>query len=399
MSIKKFTGSFVQQEPLPAKAHERVQSVLASARFHRYGTQHGEQSEAAELETAFADWQGAAFCLAVTSGGQALQIALRAVGVVPGDKVLTNAFTLAPVPGAIAAVGATSVLVETTESLTIDLEDLDQKAAASGAKVLLLSHMRGHIADMGRVMAVCRDRGLMLVEDCAHTMGATFSGVRSGNHGNVACFSTQTYKHINSGEGGFLTTDDAGIAARATMMSGSYMNYMRHGAGPDAQSYEIVRYETPNMSARMDNLRAAILIAQIGPLDTNVRRWNQRHAVLAKALAEISAVTLPANHQNVLRVGSSFQFRLPDANEDTCHAVIARAAELGVELKWFGASEPVGFTSNHKSWRYQDAQTMPATDRILSTLFDMRVPLTFSVEDCEHIGLILQRVIEPDATP
>jgi dTDP-4-amino-4,6-dideoxygalactose transaminase len=396
MAIEKFTGSFTQQEPLPAAALERVNAVLNSGRLHRYGAADGEVPQAQQVEAIYAEWQGADYCLAVTSGGQALQIALRSVGVVPGDTVLTNAFTLAPVPGAVAAVGATSVLVETDANLTIDIEDLDRKAAISAARVLLLSHMRGHIADMQRVLAVCKARGLMLVEDCAHTMGATFGGARSGSHGDVACFSTQTYKHINSGEGGFLTTNDARIAARATMLSGSYMNFMRHGAGPDETEYKTTRYEMPNMSARIDNLRAALLIPQIEGLDGNVSRWNVRHDVLASALRKVPGAVLPQGLADVRRVGSSFQFRLPSADKDICRAVVAHAATLGVELKWFGAPEPLGFTSNHKSWRYMAEQSLPATDEILLTLFDMRVPLSFSLVDCAQIGCILQHVLEQE---
>ena len=394
MTPRAFTGSFTQQEPLPDAAHAAANSVLAGGRLHRYGSAPGEISEAAALEAAYAEWQNARFCLALTSGGQAIQIALRAVTVCPGDLVLTNAFTLAPVPGAVAAVGAKAVLVESSEDLTIDLDDLESKAQISGARVLLLSHMRGHIADMERVVEICARHNVTLVEDCAHTMGASFAGQRSGNHGVVSCFSTQTYKHINSGEGGLLTTDSADIAARATMYSGSYMNFMRHGAGPEEAAFEEVRYETPNMSARMDNLRAAILISQLEVLDQNVVRWNERHEVLENALSEIPGVALPKMLPSAVRVGSSFQFRVPGVSSEMCRMIVTEAAALGVELKWFGAPEPVGFTSNHKSWRYIETQELPKTDEILRTLFDMRVPLTFSIEDCAHIGCILQHVLE-----
>ena len=394
MTVKAFQGSFTQQEPLPAAAIQAASAVLSGGRLHRYGNAPGEISQATALEEAFANWQGAQFCLALTSGGQALQIALRAVTVCPGDLVLTNAFTLAPVPGAIAAVGAKAVLVESSDNLTIDLDDLEAKARNSSARVLLLSHMRGHIADMDRVLDICNRCNVTLVEDCAHTMGARFAGKRSGNHGVVSCFSTQTYKHINSGEGGFLTTSDAEVAARATMLSGSYMNFLRHGAGPDEAAFEKARYETPNMSARMDNLRASILIPQLSGLDENVRRWNERHAVLVEALSGVEGVALPNFHPKMLRVGSSFQFRLPKASNEQCKSMVAQAACLGVELKWFGAAEPVGFTSNHTSWRYLQSQSLPRTDDVLRTLFDMRVPLTFTLENCEHIGRILKHALE-----
>ena len=140
--------------------------------------------------------------------------ALRALQVGPGDPVLSNAFTLAPVPGAIASVGARPVFVEVTEDLTIDLAHLERQAVESGAKVLLLSHMRGHVCDMEALMALCDRLRITVIEDCAHTMGATWRGIPSGRHGRIGCYSMQTYKHINSGEGGFLITDDPEVAAR-----------------------------------------------------------------------------------------------------------------------------------------------------------------------------------------
>ena len=98
-------------------------------------------------------------------------MALKAAGIKPGDAVLSNCFTLAPVPGAIAHAQASPVLVDVADDYTIDLDDLDRKAVASGAKTLLLSHMRGHIYDMDRLTEICLRHGVQVIEDCAHTMG------------------------------------------------------------------------------------------------------------------------------------------------------------------------------------------------------------------------------------
>ena len=169
--------------------------------------------------------------------------------------------------------------------IQLTIVDLEKKIASSAARYLLLSHMRGHLCDMDRVMAICYGAGVTVIEDCAHTMGARWNDTRSGNFGKAACFSTQTYKHLNSGEGGFLTTNDADLAARATIMSGSYMLYGRHGAGPDADAFEQARYETPNCSARLDALRAAILRPQLAEIDTNIRCWNERYRAVAAGIS------------------------------------------------------------------------------------------------------------------
>ncbi|GAB5464086.1 DegT/DnrJ/EryC1/StrS family aminotransferase [Hoeflea alexandrii] len=387
--MKPFTGSFTQQEALDDAVIAAATEILRSGRLHRYNSGPGELSKASELEQAYAAYQGARYCLACASGGYAMAIALRAAGLGQGETVLTNGFTLAPVPGAIAAAGGKALLVEITEDLVIDLEDLDRKAATSGARFLLLSNMRGHLADMERLVAIVTKHDLILIEDCAHTMGAAWNGRKSGGFGLAGCFSTQTYKHLNSGEGGLLTSDDPEFMARAIILSGSYMLYERHGAAPSADVFERIRLETPNMSGRMDNLRAAVLLPQLARLEDSIERWNERYRAVEQALAGADGVALPGRAAAERYVGSSIQFRLPGISPALASAFVAANKALGVELKWFGAAEPVAFTSNHHSWRYVDPQALPETDRILSSLFDMRLPLTFSVEDCCHIGSII----------
>ncbi len=385
---EKFTGSFTQQDPIPEAGIEAALAVLRHGRLHRYNTAEGEISETALLEQEFAACVGAKYCLAVASGGYAMGTALRALGVKPGDKVLSNAFTLAPVPGAIASVGAEPVFVGVTESLTIDLEDLQTKIGQ--ADVLLLSHMRGHICDMDRLMTICDGAGVKVIEDCAHTMGAAWKEVPSGRFGAVGCYSCQTYKHVNSGEGGFLVTDDPEIAARAVMMSGSYMLYERHLAAPPKEAFETIRYETPNISGRMDNLRAAILRPQIADLEPQCRRWNERYYTLEKGLRDTPGLQVIERPAQEKIVGSSIQFLLRNWPADAVRDVVARCAARGVELKWFGAPEPVAFTSRYDSWRYAKPAAMPATDLILAGVVDMRVPLTFSLEDCALIAEIIR---------
>ena len=396
--MKPFRGVFTQQEAIPEDAIEAALDVLRSGRLHRYNTVGDELGAAAELEKAFADYQGAKFCLACASGGYAMSLALRAAGVQPGDPVLTNSFTLAPVPGAIAGAGARPVFVEVTEDLVLDLADLDAKITSSGAKVLLLSSMRGHLCDMEALTDLLRTRSVILVEDCAHTMGARWNGKLSGGFGLAGCFSTQTYKHLNSGEGGLLTSDDPEFMARAIMLSGSYMLYGRHGAAPPEETFETIRLETPNMSGRMDNLRAAILIPQLAALEDNIRRWNERYDLIADHLSKVDGLQLPYRPRQERYVGSSIQFRLPAIAAEDVPGFVSANKALGVELKWFGDRNPVAFTSNHHSWHYADPQQLPHTDHVLAGLFDMRIPLSFTLDDCAHIARIIEATVN-DCAP
>ena len=386
-----FEGSFTQQEPIPDDAIAAALEVLKSGRLHRYNTAPGELGETALLEQEFAAMVGAQYALAVASGGYALACALRAVGVAPGDAVLTNAFTLAPVPGAIASVGAQPIFVEVTRDLTLDLEDLLAKAGT--ARVLMLSHMRGHLCDMDRLMELCGGAGITVIEDCAHTMGAAWNGTPSGRHGHVGCFSTQTYKHINSGEGGLLISDDPEIMARATLLSGSYMLYERHAAAPPPEYFEQPRWDTPNVSGRMDNLRAAILRPQLANLPRQVAAWNERYRAVEKGLRGTPGLTVIERPDAESIVGSSIQVLLEDWPGQKVEEVVARCGQRGVELKWFGAPEPVAFTSKYDQWHYAKPNALPNSDAILAGVLDMRLPLTFSVPDCHLIARIIREEV------
>ncbi len=383
-----FTRSFTQQEPIPEEGMRAAMEVMQSGRLHRYNLSPGELGEVGLLEQEFAAYTGAKYALAVASGGYAMATALRALGVQPGEKVLTNAFTLAPVPGAIASVGAVPVFVGVTESLTIDLEDLINKAGE--ARILMLSHMRGHLCDMDRLVEVACDHGLTIIEDCAHTMGAAWNGMPSGRHGLIGCYSTQTYKHMNSGEGGLLVTDDADVMAKAAILSGSYMLYGRHGTVPPEEAFEAIKYDTPNISGRMDHLRAAILRPQLKALDDQCAKWNARYAAVEDGLRGTPGLTVVERPEAERYVGSSIQFLLLDWSDAAIAEVVERCGRRGVELKWFGGAEPVGFTSRYDSWRYAPSVPMPASDRVLKGILDMRLPLTFTLDDCALIARIIR---------
>lgn len=393
-----FTKDFTLQEAIPDAGIDAALEILKTGRIHRYNVLAGELGAAAELERAFASYMGKEYCLACASCGSAMYLAMKAAGVKAGETVLCNAYTLAPVPGAIENAGANIQLIDIVDDYTIDLDDLDAKAASSGAKFLLLSHMRGHITNMARIMEICEKYGICLIEDCAHTMGATWDGKKSGSFGRVGCFSTQTYKHMNSGEGGLLVTDDPDIMARAIIYSGSYMLYSAHGTLPPAENFERVKKVTPNFSCRMDNLRASLLLPQLENLDVQCKRWNVLYDHCAALLTEVDGVYVPERDSREYYVGSSIQFNLVNASYEQIEEFLVKTAKRGVSVKWFGNKEPVGFTSAYDSWQYFTDLAdlhLPNTKKVLATMCDIRLPLTFSTEDCDvFIGIVIEIIKE-----
>lgn len=380
---------FTEQPPIPPEGIRRANELMASGRLFRYGEGGAEELDVALLERDVADLIGTEFCVALNSCGAALAVALKAAGVRPGDDVLMNAFTLAPVPGAIEHVGATAIYVGVGADYLIDIADLSAAAERTGARFLLLSHMRGHIADLNAVMNVAEQFDLTVIEDCAHTMGASWDGRSTGTFGAVGCFSTQTFKHVNSGEGGLLVTNDADLAAKAVLISGSYMLHSQHGAAPTDEVFRRHRLDMPNFSMRLSALSAAVARPQLPLLNARAAIWNDLYEQLRSGLRADPRLVVPERDAREQFVASSIQFSVPSLDSDEIAGWIVRLADHGVQLKWFGRDEPVGFTSRFDHWRYVDEQHLASTHLVLASLCDMRIPLSMTPTQCATIVEIL----------
>ncbi|MGN6251092.1 MAG: DegT/DnrJ/EryC1/StrS family aminotransferase [Marmoricola sp.] len=391
----RFTLDLTQPEPIPEEGIRRAVELMRSGRLFRYSeVAEGEVDDAADLERRIADLVGRRYAIGVNSCGAAMFLALVAAGVRPGDRVLVNGFTLAPVPGAIAHAGADPVLVEITASLAVDLEDLRAKATASGARVLLLSHMRGHLSDLDAVSALCQELGITLIEDCAHAMGAAWSGRPTGTFGLAGCFSTQTFKHLNSGEGGFIVTDDDAFAARCILHSGSYMLYGQHLARPELATFEDLRATVPNFSLRMTALAAAVLGPQLDALPDRIATMNARYAELEGLLRQIPEVGVIERRREEHYVGSSLQFTLPGLSPEQIRRTVETTAERGLHVKWFGEPRMLGFTSRPSQWEYvSPAQELVGTERILATLCDLRIPPAMTADHVRQAADIIRHAV------
>ena len=172
------------------------------------------------LERDFAQLLGSRYALAVSSCSAALFLSLKALDLPRGARVLIPAFTFAAVPSAIVHADCTPVLVEVGADYRIDLADFARKVP--GADAVMISHMRGHTSDMDQILAMADASGIPVIEDAAHSLGTVWAGRNIGTLGKIGCFSFQSYKLINAGEGGIMVTDDPELAARAVIMSGAY---------------------------------------------------------------------------------------------------------------------------------------------------------------------------------
>lgn len=372
---------------IPPAATAAAMALLATGRLHRYAEAAGNSDSGAggvvaELERSFARLTGRCYAVAVNSCGAALYLALKAAGVAAGDPVLINAFTLGPVPGAVQHAGAQPVLVEITEDLVIDMDDLRRKAQASGARVLMLSHMRGHLCDLAELQGLCERLGLTLIEDCAHTLGASWNDKPSGSFGQTGCFSFQSGKHVNTGEGGILVTDDDDVAAQTILHSGSYMLYAQNGTVPPPDVMARWQGHCGNYSMRMSTLAAALALPQLDLLDARVADWNASHDRIAQRLMQADGFVLPNRPPAESYAQSSLQFRLPALSHARMQTYVTTARAAGVWVKWFGIRTPEGYNSNPAHWSATATTEVPRACAIQATLCDIRLPLGLTHDDC-----------------
>ena len=144
----------------------------------------------------------------------------------------------------------------------------------------------------------------------------------------------------------------------------------------------------------MDHLRASILRPQLGELMERVAKWSELYQMLEEGLRSTPGLTIVERPKSEKYVGSSFQFLLLDWHSEKVKKVVADCFSRGVELKWFGEANPHGFTSRYDSWRYVQSEPMVKTDRVLSGLLDLRLPLSFTKSDCALIASIIKNVVQ-----
>lgn len=240
----------------------------------------GEPVERFERE--FAEWVGTRYVVGVASGTDAIEIALRAVGVGTGDEVITVANTCVPTVVGIEGSGATPVLVDADPTtMTIDPESL-QGAVTERTAAIVPVHLYGRCADMDAVLAVAAEDGLKVVEDCAQAPGATWRGRLAGTIGDAAAFSFYPTKNVGAfGDAGAVVTGDDDVAAEAAALS-SYGEFERHDS---------TRRGT---NSRLDTLQAALLSVKLRHVDA----WHERRREIAARYTEVLAetpLTLPSD--------------------------------------------------------------------------------------------------------
>ncbi|MBM9594285.1 DegT/DnrJ/EryC1/StrS family aminotransferase [Roseitranquillus sediminis] len=372
-------GAF-DAEPIPDAAREEIERLLTSGDLFRYTA--SQDAPAALLEAEFASLIGSRYALAVSSCSAALFLSLRALDLPRGARVLVPAFTFAAVPSAVLHADCTPVLVECGRDYRIDIGDFRSKL--SSADAVLVSHMRGHTSDMEAIMSAADEAGVPVVEDAAHSLGTIWRGRNIGTIGRVGCFSFQSYKLLNAGEGGMLVSDDPDLIARAIIMSGAYEhNWRKHPVLQEA----FARWQNalPLYNTRLSNLSAAVVRPQLGELPRRVRDGRRNHDLVAAKLRASPWFDVPIPLQGELRAPDSIQFNLLGMDDAGVRRFTEAATAGGVAVQVFGLSPD----NARAFWNWHflgHMPELPKTREMLMRACDVRLPARLSPEACVGVA-------------
>ncbi len=375
-------------EPIPDSARAEIDRLLQTGDLFRYTAD--ADAPVALLEAEFAQMMGSRFALAVSSCSAALFLSLKALGLPRDARVLIPGFTFAAVPSSVLHADCIPVLCEVGANYRIDLDDFEQRLG-DDISAVIISHMRGHTSDMDAILALCNTAGIPVIEDAAHSLGTTWAGRNIGTLGRVGCFSFQSYKMINAGEGGILITDDADLVARAIIMSGAYEhNWQKHPVLHDA--FARWQNKLPLYNLRLNNLSAAIIRPQLAELPRRVRDGRRNHDYVAAQLNASKWMQVPDALPAESRAPDSIQFNLLGLSDDQVRHFVQIAGANGVKVQVFGLS-----TDNARAfWNWQfiaDVPELPHTRAMLMRACDVRLPVQLEQSDLDAIAGVLLHAI------
>lgn len=376
-------------EPIPESARTEIDRLLQSGDLFRYTAP--EDAPVALLEEEFAAMMGTKYALAVSSCSAALFLSLKALGLPRDARVLIPGFTFAAVPSSVVHADCVPVLCEVGENYRIDVADFERRLDDSISAVII-SHMRGHTSDMDAIMELCDARNIPVIEDAAHSLGTTWNGRKIGTIGRVGCFSFQSYKLVNAGEGGILVTDDADLVARAVIMSGAYEhNWQKHKAPAGDNTGELEaafnrwQNQLPLYNLRLSNLSAAIIRPQLPEVPRRVRDGRANHDYVAGILNQSPWLNVPEKLGPEERAPDSIQFNLVGLDNEQILAFQAAANRRGVKVQVFGQS-----TDNARAfWNWQfirDLPELPQTREMLMKACDVRLPARLKKDELDIIA-------------
>ncbi len=319
----------------------------------------------AEFEAAAARLCGVAHAVALNSGTDALVLGMAALGIGPGDEVITPPNSFIASTAAIVQLGARPVFIDVRPDQNIDPERIEA-AVSPRTKAIMPVHLTGRIADMAPIMEIAERHGLSVVEDAAQSVGSRYDDRTSGSFGQVGCFSTHPLKNLNAcGDGGFLTTDDEEIAEAVRA----------------SRNHGLVTRETVarfGQVSRMDSLQAAILSFRMGCLDDTIRR-RRANAALYREKLDPERVFMPEDREREFNTYHTFVIQVD--RRDELQAFL-KAHGVGTAIHY---PVPIHLQPASAGLAYR-AGDFPVTERQAGRILTLPINQTLSPDDICYVA-------------
>jgi dTDP-4-amino-4,6-dideoxygalactose transaminase len=398
-------GEPLREEPWPTYERGDVwidrrdeDAAIAAIRdrlYFRYDERPYEDTYTGRFEQSLCDYFGVRHALACASGTTAITLSLLGLGLARGARVACPAFTFAATPSAIVLAGGEPVLVDCDDDLHMSLESLRQVLTV-GVEAIVVVHMRGFASDMDAICALAEEYGVPVIEDAVPALGATLRGRKLGTIGRFGAFSTQSDKSLNTGEGGFLLTNDREAFARAVVYSGAYEGRVARHFDDDVPELDQLAF--PIFSLRMDEIRAALAGALLDRLPDRLAAHQRIYAYSESGLADVPGIRLrkPVAHRAYL--GEALVFRLPGAEiPEAAWFAHALCAE-GISARALGdpASPNVRAFWNWHFLLGHDPEKAklrcPNAARFVAEAVDVPLSANLTREDCDQLIAAVHRV-------
>jgi len=320
--------------------------------------------EVEAFEDAVAGYLGVRYAVALSSGTDALILGLRALGIGPGDEVITPPNSFVSSAAAIALLGATPVFCDVLEDQNMAPNRIEA-AVTDKTRAVMPVHLTGRLADMTRIMEIADKHGLGVIEDAAQAIGSKLSGRMGGTFGDVGCFSTHPLKNLNAmGDAGFAVTDDDKLAERLRRLRNNGLE------GRDT----VAEW---GWVARMDSLQAAILTHRLGKLDAVIEA-RRANAALYRDRLDAAHVFMPPERECEFNTYHTFVVQVDRRDELREHLAargIGSAVHYPVPLHLQPAAAPLG----HK------AGDFPVAEEQAGCILSLPVHQFLSADDIEYV--------------
>ncbi len=269
------------------------------------------------FEKEFAEYVGVEHAVAMTSGTVALDVALKALKIGPGDEVITSAFSFVASSNCILFQNAKPVFADIDpKTFNIDPSDVAEKITAK-TKAIIPIHLFGQPAEMDALTEIAKDNGIALVEDAAQAHGAKYKGQKAGSIGDMGCFSFYATKNMTVGEGGMITTNDPELAGKARLL-------INHG---QSRKY---RHDTLGYNYRMTEFCAAIGSVQLKKLDGFNEKRRENAQFLSNGIRKFTGLTVPYVDKDVRHVFHQYVVKVEDNYRLERNKLADRLTEKGV---------------------------------------------------------------------